>query len=120
SEEKPLDEEYERHTKQQIMHHRACRNADQVLAIVNAFNLHAGRQDAALINLVDLGLDSFDCGEALLATPHQHNAFHDVICGILADDPKTRLNPSVDLRDVRQKHGATTLLRQYGIFNVRH
>ncbi len=61
------------------------------LAVVDPFDLHAGRQDAGIVDLRHLCFDAQDRRRALLAPPHQHDALDDVVVIILAGDAQPRL-----------------------------
>ena len=68
-------------------------DVDEVLAIVDALDAHAGRQDVRTVDALDFALDALDGRHALLAAAHQHDALHDVVVGILAGDAEARLVP---------------------------
>ena len=57
AEEHPLHEEDQHDAEQHIVQHGVGRHLDQVAAVVDLFDTHSGRQDAAAIDFLDFGLD---------------------------------------------------------------
>ena len=71
-----------------VVQHCPRRNVDQILAVVNAFDPHAGRQQARCVDLLDLIAHAHDRWHALLAAPHEHDALHDIVVLAAAGDKK--------------------------------
>ena len=104
AEEQPLQQEDQRDAEHHVVQDRAGGDVDQVLAVVDALDAHAGRQDAGAVDALDLLLDPVDGRHALLAAAHQHDALHDVVVVVLAGDAEARL-------DARPSRSATSLTR---------
>ena len=75
----PLQQHDQQNADHHVVQHGAGRDVDQVLAVVDALDVHAGRQDAGVVDAFDQLLDARDGRRALLAAPHQHDALHDVV-----------------------------------------
>ena len=91
AEEHPLQQEDQRDAEHHVVQHGAGRDVDQVLAVVDALDPHARRQDVRTVDPLDLPLDALDRRHALLAAPHQHDALDDVVVVVHAGDAEARL-----------------------------
>ena len=86
----PLQEEDQDDPFHHVMQHGMRRNVNQVAAVVDALDPHAGRENAAVVDLVHFGFDALDGGHAFGAAAHQHDALNDVVGVVDAGDAEPR------------------------------
>ena len=84
----------------EVGEHLFGRQPDQFGTIIDAFEMHTGRQDSRSIDLVHLRFDAADGRRGLLAAAHQHNALHDVVVVVLAGDAEARREALLDVGDI--------------------
>src|SRR6266446_2847986 len=104
AEEQPLHDENQHDAEYHVVQHSARRQVNQVAAVVDALDLHAGRQDVRAVDFRDFGLDAADRRHALFATAHQYRALNDVVVIVLAGNAKTRLVAGCHSRDIADPH----------------
>src|SRR5581483_8149779 len=104
AEEHPLHEEDEEDAHQHVVQHGVRRDVDEVGAVVDLLDAHAWRQEAGMVDAVDLRLHALERRQALLPAPHQHDPLDDVVVRILAGDAQARLVPDADVGDVGEQH----------------
>ena len=102
------------------MQHGARGHADQVAAVVDALDVHAGRQQAAGVDSLDLALDALDRRARLGAAAHQHDALHDVVVVVAAGDAESGLVADADGRDVADVDRHALVRRERGAAHVLH
>ena len=100
------------------MQHGVGGDVDQVLAVVDALDPHARRQDAGIVDAGDELLDARDGRRALLVAAHQHDALHDVVVLVDAGDAEPRLFADRHGRDVLDQHRIAAGLRHHGVGEV--
>ena len=105
AEKDPLHEKYQDDPERHIVQNGMRRDVDQVLAVINAFDPHARRQDVGIVDLRHLLLDTADRRQALFAAAHHDDAFDDVVIVVLAGDAEARLMADGDARDVAIRTG---------------
>ncbi len=118
ADEHPLQEEDQRDAEHHVVQHGAGGDVDQLLAVVDALDLHAGRQDAGRIDALDLLVHALDRGHALLAAAHQHDALHDVVGLVLARDAEPRLVAHHDAGDILDQHRIAAALGEHGVAQI--
>ena len=99
---------------------RLGRDVDQLLAVVDAFDPHAGRQNIAVVDTVNFLGHAFDGGHALFEAAHQHDALDDVVDVILAGNSQARLEPHLYGCHILDEDGIAADLRQHCIAQVVH
>ncbi len=114
----PLQQEDQPDPEHHVVEDRPGRDVDELLAIVDALDPHAGRKNVAVVDALDLLLDAPDGRHALLAAAHQHDALHDVVVIILAGDAEARLVADDDLGDVLHQHGVAADLGQHRVVEI--
>ena len=101
----PLHDEDQDHAEDHVFEHGMRCHIDQVGAVIDLFDMDAGGQNVARIDLVDLGLDRFQRRQTGLAAPHQDDALDDVIVVILPYDAKARLIADLNRGDILDLDG---------------
>ena len=91
---------------------------DEVLAIVDALDAHARRENVRTVDALDFALDAFDRRHALLAAAHQHDPLHDVVIGIVAGNAEARLLPDRDGGDIPHQDRVAAALGQHGVAEI--
>ena len=118
AEEKPLDQEDQRDAEEHIMQHRTHRDGDEVAAVIERFDLHAARQAAVAVNLLDrrahAGHDIHGPFELL----HQDDAEDDVGLVVTSGDAEPRRVSDLHLGHVREQHRHARLLRHHDVANI--
>src|SRR6266446_10093171 len=104
AEEQPLHDENQHDAEYHVVQHSARRQVNQVAAVVDSLDLHAGRQNIRVVDFRDFGLDATDRRHALFATAHQYRALNDVVVIVLAGNAKTRLMARRHGRDIADTH----------------
>src|SRR5262249_34293586 len=107
AEKNPLQQDDQHDAEDHVFEHGLGRGLDQVLAVVDALDTYAGRQDGRIVDVLDKLLDPGDGRRTLLAAPHQHDALDDVVIVVLAGDTKPWLFADRDGRDVLDKDRGT-------------
>ncbi len=98
-----------------VLEHGPGRGLDQVLAVIDALDMHTRRKDGGIVDALDELLDPGDGGRALLAAPHQHDPLHDVVVAVLARDAEPRLFADGDGGDVLDQHRRSVGRRDHGV-----
>ena len=80
--------------------------------------LHAGRQDAGIVDGLNELLDALDGRRTLLTAAHQDDALHDVVGLVEAGNAETRLLADSDGGDVLDQHRIAVGLRDHGVGEV--
>src|ERR1700682_4493193 len=114
AQEHPLQQHDQQNAHYHIVQHGCGGDVDQVLAVVDPFDMHARRQDAGVIDRGDELLDAGDRRRALLATAHQHDALHDVVVLVDAGDTEPRLLADGDGGDILDQNRVAAALRDHG------
>src|SRR3954469_15417999 len=96
----PLQQHDQENADHHVVQHGVGGEFDQVAAVVDAFDAHAGRQDAGLVDGLNELVDALDGWRALLAAAHQDDALHDVVGLIEAGNAETWLLADGDGGDV--------------------
>src|SRR6266851_4562747 len=86
AQENPLNQHDQKNAEHHVVQHGRGGDVDQILAVVDALDPDARRQDAGVVDRVDELLDAQNRRRTLLATAHQHDALHDVVVLIEAGD----------------------------------
>src|SRR2546421_9625126 len=120
AEKHPLQQKDQKDTNDHVVQDRVRGYVDQVLAIVDALDTHAGRQDIRAINALYLLVHALDGWRALLAAPHEDDALHDIIRGVHAGDAEARLVPDGDRRHIAHQDWIAAGLRQHGVAEIVH
>ncbi len=115
AEKRPLQEEDQPDADDHVVKHGRRRDVDQVLAVVDALDPHAGGQEIARVDPLDLGLHALNGRHALLAAAHQHDALDDIVVVVLAGDAEPRLVGDLDIGDVADDDRHAAGLRQHGV-----
>ncbi len=118
AEENPLQQDDQQNAHHHVVQHGVGRGFDQVLAIVDPLDSHAGRQDAGAVDRIHKLLDPRNGRRALFATAHQHDALDDVVVAVLAGDTKPRLFPDRHRRDVLDQHRIAAALGDHGVGEI--
>ena len=118
AQEDPLQHEDQRDPHQHVVQHRVSGQMDQLRAVIDLFHVHAGRQDAGVVDLLHQRLDALDGRQAFGAAPHQHDALHDVVVVILPRDAEPRLVAHGDCRHVAHQHRRAVIGGQHGVGDV--
>src|SRR5262249_16420295 len=116
--EDPLHEENQDDAEGKVVQNGIGRDLDQVAAVVNALDAHAGRKNIQAVDALDLGLDTADGRQALLAAPHQHAALHDIVILVLARDAKSRLVADGNVGDIAHPDGVAVGRSQHGVADI--
>jgi hypothetical protein len=64
----------------------------------------AGRQNATVVDAIDLCFDPLNCGCALLSAAHEHDALHDVVVVVRAGNAETRCISDNNRRHIANQH----------------
>ncbi|OIQ81495.1 hypothetical protein GALL_367400 [mine drainage metagenome] len=104
AEESPLQQENQQHSGQHVVHDGVRGDVDQILAVIDAVDVNAGRQNVGAVDLAHFGLDALDGRHALFAAPHQDDALHDVVFTVEPRDPQAGLVADRDGSHVAQQH----------------
>ena len=110
-----MQEKDQRDADDHVVQHGRGRNVDQFLAIVDALDANTHWQDAAIVDALDLLLDTLDRRHAFLAAPHQNDALYDVVVVVLAGDAKPRLVRRDDGCHIADDHRYARHLGQHGV-----
>ncbi|MGY4297252.1 hypothetical protein ACVWXN_005347 [Bradyrhizobium sp. i1.4.4] len=100
------------------MQHGVGGEFDQVPAIVDALDAHAGRQDAGVVDGLNELVDALDGWRALLTAAHQDDALHDVVGIVDAGNAETGFLADSDGGDVLDQHRIAVGLRDHGVGEV--
>src|SRR6185369_2152318 len=104
AEEYPLQQHDQDDADHHVVQHGVGGDVDQILAVVDPLDLHAGRQDRGIVDVVDQLLDPGNGRRTLFAAPHQHDALHDIVVLIEAGNAEPGLLAYRHLRDVADQH----------------
>ena len=118
--EDPLQQENERDSLQHVVQDGVRGQVDQVGAIVDPFQPHAGRQDPGLVDLVHQRFHPLNGRQAFRAAAHQDDALHDVVFIVLTGDAQTRQMIDADLRDIAHINRGAVVGGQQGITDLIH
>src|SRR5450631_2415254 len=114
----PLQQHDQQNAYHHVVQHGRGGDVDQILAVVDALDVHAGRQDAGI---VDRGHQLFDAQygrRALLAAAHQHGALDDVVVLIEAGDAEPRFLADGHSGDILDQHRVAAALRYHGVGKI--
>ena len=110
AEEHPLDQEDQRDAEQHVVQHGADRDRDQIAAVVERLDLHAGRQAA-------VGVDALDRRAHALTTSMVRSSFcistmpkTMSVLSSRAGNAEPRREADLDLGDIGQQHRHAALL----------
>lgn len=115
-----MDRKNENDPEGEVGEHLFGRQPDQFGTIIDAFEMHTGRQDSRSIDLVHLCFNAADGRRGLLAAAHQHNALHDVVVVVLAGDAEARREALLDVGDIAHERGGSARRRHYRVANGVH
>ncbi len=118
AEENPLQQHDQQDADHHVVQHGRGRDVDQILAVVDALDPHARRQDAGIVDRCHQLLDAQDRRRTLLAAAHQHDALHDIVVLIEAGDAEPRFLADRDGRDVLDQNRIAAALRHHGVGEV--
>src|SRR5258705_7396202 len=118
AEEYPLQQYDQENADHHVVQHGRGRDVDQVLAVVDALDVHARRQDAGTVDIGDELLDAGDRRRALFVALHQNDALHDVVVLVDAGDAEPRFFADGHGRDVLDQHRIAARLRHHGVGEV--
>src|SRR5208282_5668515 len=118
AEEHPLDEEHQKTTEHQIVHHGMGRHADQFAAIVIGHDLDAGRQGAVGIDLGDFLLDLGQDVVGVLGAAHDDDGGGDVVVVVASGNAEARHIADGDLAEIPDLDRHAIDLRQDDFFDV--
>ena len=120
AQEQPLDQEDEADAHDHVVQHGVGGDVHQRAAIVDALDVHARRQDVAVVDLVDFGQHAAQGRHGLRAAPHQHDALHDVVVVVLTGDAEPRLVAHRDVGHVGDQNRGPVADREHGVADVVH
>ncbi len=118
AEEDPLQQHDQQYADHHVVQHGVGGELDQVAAIVDALDAHAGRQNAGIVDGLNELVDALDGRRALLAAPHQDDALHDVVGLVEPGNAEARLLADGDGRDVLDQHRIAARLRHHGVGEI--
>ncbi|MGY4290903.1 hypothetical protein ACVWXO_010169 [Bradyrhizobium sp. LM2.7] len=118
AEENPLQQHDQQNADHHVVQHGVGGELNQVAAVVDALDAHAGRQDAGIVDGLNELVDALDRRRALLATAHQHDALHDVVGLVEAGDTETRPLAHRNRGDVLHQHRIAAGLGHHGVGEV--
>ena len=98
-----------------IVQDRSRGDVDEVLAIVDPLDAHAGRQNVRAVDPLDFALDTFDRRHALFATAHKHDALDDIVVCVLAGDAEPRFVTDLHRGHVPHQDRVPPALRQHRV-----
>ena len=110
TEKEPEHQRHQHHPHQQVLDHGVGGQLDQVGAVVIGLDVHPGRQDVVVGDLVDLVVDVVERLQRVAAVAHEDRPLHDVGVEILPHDPQARRMPDRDVGDVAHADGRSVLL----------
>src|SRR5207248_5246422 len=103
-----------------VVQHRRGGEIDQILAVIDPLDVHAGRQDVGFIDGCDQLLDAQDRRRTLLAAAHQHDDLHDVVVVIQAGNSEPRFLADGYGGDILDQHRVAVALRDHGVGKIVH
>src|SRR4029077_3958219 len=115
AEKDPLQQHDQQDPEGHVFEHRRGGGLDQVLAVIDAFDVHPRWQDRRMVDLFDQLLDPGDGRRALLAAAHQHDALDDIVVLVLARYTQSRLLADGDRRDVLDQDRRAAARRNHGV-----
>ena len=89
AQEEPQHQRNQHHAGDEVLHHGVGGQFDQIGAVVESFDVHAGWQKPVLPDLVDPIVNALDGGERVAPIAHEHDAFHDVRFTVAAHNAQT-------------------------------
>jgi len=114
----PLNEKDENDAEYEIMKHGFGRYFDEIAAVVDSLDAHAGGEQTDRADVFDFRLDSLYRRQALLPATHQNNALNDIVVIVLAGNAKARLVADTNVRNVAHAHGIAVCRSQHGVADV--
>ncbi len=114
----PLDQEDQRDAEQHVVQHGLHGDGDQIAAIVERLDLHAGRQRAVGVDAFDGGAHALHHLHRAFELLHQHDAGDDVRGVVAARDAQPGHEADLDLGDVRQQYRNAALLGEHDVADV--
>ncbi len=121
AEENPLDEKHQQTSENQVVQDGVGGEGDEIAAVVNDFQLDAGREAAVVIHCVNRG---FDLGQhvvgVLRSLIHHHDAHHAVRIVVVAPHAEARANAHGHFGNIFHQHGHAVVLRQHYVFDIVH
>src|SRR6266852_5388470 len=112
--ENPLQQHDQKNAGDHVVQHGRGGDVDQVLAVVDSLDPHAGRQDAGVVDRRHQLFDAQNRWRALLTAAHQHDSLHDVIVLIEAGDAEPRLLANSYGGDILDENRVATTLGHHG------
>ncbi len=94
------------------------RDLHEVPAVVVGLDVHAGRQDAILPDVIDLRVDALEGRLRLAAVAHEDDALHHVGVVVVAHDAEPRREADVDVGHVPDAHRGALLGRHHDVLDV--
>ena len=111
------DEEHdddEGHAEEQVLEHRVRRHFDELAAVVVGNELHPGREQVVLADVLEPLVHAFQGVRRLSAVAHEDDALDDVRVVVVADDAEARREADLDVRDVLHANGDARGLAVHG------
>ena len=116
--EKVLNAEEEQDTKHQVMQHRVGGHVNQIAAVIEWLNLHAGWQRLRVVELVHFRLDALEDLKRLLAASHQDNPFHDIAVPVAPGGAQPLGGPHFCLGHIFEQHRRPARFCQHDVVEV--
>ena len=101
-----------------VVQHGVGGDFDQVLAVINPLDAHAGRQHVGIVDRRHQLLDAGDGRRTLLAAAHQHDALDDVVILVEPGDTEPRFGADIDGGDILDQHRIAAALRDHGVGEI--
>src|SRR5262249_13597772 len=114
----PLNQKNQGNAKQHIVQHRTHGDRDQIAAIVERLDFHAGWQAAVVIDAFDRRPDARDHVHSALELLHQDDAEDDVVLAVAAGNSESRREADLIVSDVGQHDRQSALLANDDIVDV--
>ncbi len=120
SEEQDQDDRDEDHAEEQVLDDGMRRQADQHSAVVKRFDIHAGREEMVLPDVLDALVNTLQRRQRLAPVSHEDRSFHDIVFVVFSDDSQSRHASFVDPRDIAKSHRCTFLRGDGDVGDVAH
>src|SRR5882757_4871749 len=100
------------------MLHRVGCQIDEFGAVIDGADMHAGREQGAMVQLGDLLLQALQGRHALLVFLQEHDRFNDIVLPVSPDFSEAGLEAFLHLSDITYKNGSTVLLRDHHVSDI--
>ena len=114
------DDRHEQHADDQVLQHRVRGQLHQVAAVVVRHDVHAGRQDVVLPDVVDALVDPDQRRLRLAPVAHEDDALHHVRDVVVPHDAEPRRVADGDVGDVPHARGDALRRADDDVLDVVH